>query len=1083
MFSKDASHRQTRRFGGIEFVPASILVRGAGEQNSRVSNLLDNEARYNDFVPMIHGTAWYQPPMVFARNDGNLTRMEILLGMGEMQGVIKVVVNDIEIPLGVDGQNMTATGWYNVVSLGNRTGGFNLNFTDTSGGPLGDPYGSMAFASVVVPNRIADGKRLPTVKVLVNGIKVSRFDEESNYLDDAFTANPAWIMLDLLRRSGWAMRELDISSFAKVAAHCDAPVATSDLHGTSVTVPRYETNLVLRRRRSAAEILRGLRNAAALYLTFGPEGKLQLKLESKIAVSQPAKPAGSNSSEPLFGGWPAYEFSESSILRRENGSAAFRLSSRANSDSPNRFTLEFQDAFNEFQQDSLSIVDVDDAERTGQDMAASINALGIPQFDQAARIIRLNLDKSLRGNLYAEFETSIKALGLRPGDLITITYAKEGFDRQLFRVQRIQPQANFTKAVITAQLHDENWYLQPGFPGSASRFSGTAGLGVPRPLVGTELDSDGLPRFGVTEIVTGDEVGLRVSFRPPAKPQDSGASRPLLGLTPDIESTGGTLAGRQSYYYAVSALDAAGAESRLSFIVRATIAALTNTNRVRLTNLSFSPGSSGFVVYRGTTPQQLLRIAKVTSLAIDFVDTGLTPELVPPPDENYQEARFYWRLELYPEIVANQFTPTTIGNSTIALTADSFTGSVVRITRGRGAGQERTIQANSTTALAVSPAWSVVPDATSYFVVAEAGWKLGAISPTSPAEFPIPNRGGTTLQIAGRSANANGQESAPELSPLTRWQIGGGSSGGGLDAGLPPEPSFAFRRVQDGSLELAAIGFPTFTNTRTISGGTLTLYAWNELRSPSTQLLATGIDAVTTSVTVSNPRPTAAVVGDLVQLGAEILRITAISPDGLTYSVDRAVYDSTAETYGPGTPLYYLDKNVFVIPFVRDFFGSPASGRYSQQVYWPNVRAAAADLTVTNIYGPSPTASMNLTSTTALGLRTLSGGQLTLQYDGPLAIGSSVTPILLVERQQAIGEIFAVVADAPTGGPVVVRVMRNGLAYAEVTINAGMTQSNTASGFGLPPLEADERLTIDIVNVPSSAAGTPGRDLTVILTR
>ena len=75
------------------------------------------------------------------------------------------------------------------------------------------------------------------------------------------------------------------------------------------------------------------------------------------------------------------------------------------------------------------------------------------------------------------------------------------------------------------------------------------------------------------------------------------------------------------------------------------------------------------------------------------------------------------------------------------------------------------------------------------------------------------------------------------------------------------------------------------------------------------------------------------------------------------------------------------------------------------------------------------------------------------------------------------------VADAPTGGNIVARVMRNGNAYAEVTITAGMTQSNAVSGFGLPPLESGERLTVDIVNVPSSGAGTPGRDLTVILSR
>ena len=115
MFDQDASGRTTRRFGGIEFVPASVLVRGYGEKGTHASAVLDNEARYNDFVPLLYGTAWYQPPVVFARNDGNLTRFEVLLGAGEIERVIKVVVNDVELPEAVDGANMTGTGWFRVV--------------------------------------------------------------------------------------------------------------------------------------------------------------------------------------------------------------------------------------------------------------------------------------------------------------------------------------------------------------------------------------------------------------------------------------------------------------------------------------------------------------------------------------------------------------------------------------------------------------------------------------------------------------------------------------------------------------------------------------------------------------------------------------------------------------------------------------------------------------------------------------------------------------------------------------------------------------------------------------------------------
>src|ERR1041385_6593952 len=96
---------------------------------------------------------------------------------------------------------------------------------------------------------------------------------------------------------------------------------------------------------------------------------------------------------------------------------------------------------------------------------------------------------------------------------------------------------------------------------------------------------------------------------------------------------------------------------------------------------------------------------------------------------------------------------------------------MVRITRGKGAGQEGTIATNTDKTLTVARAWTVVPDATSYWVVAETGWQFGALSATSPVQFEIPNRGGETVEIMGRAANVSDIECAQELSTVTRWQI------------------------------------------------------------------------------------------------------------------------------------------------------------------------------------------------------------------------------------------------------------------------------------------------------------------------
>ena len=173
-------------------------------------------------------------------------------------------------------------------------------------------------------------------------------------------------------------------------------------------------------------------------------------------TSQTARTAQRNSN----GGWPAYEFGDASssfsdIARRANGEPSLRLFSRSTAETPNRYTVEFHDEFNEYQQDSLSLVDVPDALVAGQEISASMTALGLPNFSQAGRVLRLQLDKAIRGNTYVEFETGVRGIGLKPGDLITITYAKEGFDRQLFRIVRMAPGLNYRSIVITGQIHSD----------------------------------------------------------------------------------------------------------------------------------------------------------------------------------------------------------------------------------------------------------------------------------------------------------------------------------------------------------------------------------------------------------------------------------------------------------------------------------------------------------------------------------------------------------------------------------------------------------------------------------------------------
>jgi len=1070
------------RFGGLEFVPPVIAVRGYGKDWT-TSALSVNQARYNDFVPMVYGTAWYQPLVVFARNDGNLTRMEVLLGIGQMQGVLTVLVNDVEIPLGVTGTNMTGTGWYNIPTLGARDGAFDGNFTDAGGNPAGDPYGSMAYLSAVVPNALNNGNSLPTVQVLVQGLQVPIYANDGTYTGDQFSSNPAWILLDVLRRSGWSTDEIDLTSFAAAAAYCDAQIASTDLNGNAISLPRFQCNLVVQKRRSAGDVIRGIRNAARLYLTYGAGGILQLQVENTAALQQPTQPSCSNSTEPLNGGWPSYEFGDGSngfsgILRRPNGEPSVTLTSRGIADTPNYFTVEFQDGLNGYQQDSYSVVDPDDIARSGQQVTATLMAVGLANYDQAARILKFNLDKSVKGNTYVEFETSVRAFGIRPGDLITLTYLKEGFTRQPFRVSKLSPATNYRTATITAQIHDDAWYADSN--GQSNSPTGSAqqansGVGIPRPLLGSVLDSNGNIQFGVVESATSSGGGVdsmaTVSFIAPTLQTTTGPGVPLVGITPII-GVGGTLKGGETLYYAVSAVDSGGNEGPLSFLVRAVV--VSDGSQVTISGLSFAPGTAAFHVYRGTSPAVLYRIASSQPVAAQFADTGLPNQLIAPPDSSFDHANFYWRMELQTEIAVTTHSPATAGNQTLDMGINVYRGMTARITRGTGAGQEQSITANDATTMTIAKPWVVEPDSTSFFAIAEAGWHFGALTKTSPVQFTIPDQTGEVVEITGRSANVNGVECSPELSTVTSWKIGGTGVG---DTDVPPAPAFfGLSTTAGGGVgSLSGVSFTDLKNTQTISSATLTVYYWDELQGITKYVLQTPVAATDATIALNNPGT--AQEGDMIQVDLEVMQVTGISSNATQYTVTRGMDGSQGAAHEPPAPVYHLIRKTIIVPFPDGFFGSPYSGTWSYPMVLPDVRIASAELIVTNQLGDSKPASICLTHSASSGLRTFSGGQYSFQVDGYLAVDQSATPTLVVDSQHSVRDVYGVLGTAADAA-VQFQLNLNGTLYCQCTFQPGMLVSSSVDGFSLQPLPEQSQLTLSVLSVGQVY---PGQDLTVVI--
>jgi hypothetical protein len=213
----------------------------------------------------------------------------------------------------------------------------------------------------------------------------------------------------------------------------------------------------------------------------------------------------------------------------------------------------------------------------------------------------------------------------------------------------------------------------------------------------------------------------------------------------------------------------------------------------------------------------------------------------------------------------------------------------------------------------------------------------------------------------------------------------------------------------------------------------------------------------------------------------EVVEVLEVDQDGYRVQVSRGSHGSTAGGHPQGTLVYALSKKIYVLPFPRGFFGSPASGSYSYPAPIPQVRIAAAEMYATNSRGDSPTTGQSYTQTVDSGLRTGAGGQFSLQVDGWLAVEDDAVPELVVEETTAVRDVFAVVREAPAGAPIEVHLKKNGDLYCTLTIPAGATISNAVSGFDMAPLEQGARLTIDVTAVPQAADQTPGQDLTVTI--
>jgi hypothetical protein len=456
-----------------------------------------------------------------------------------------------------------------------------------------------------------------------------------------FNENPVWTLLEILRICGWPYSRIDLDSWVDTAEYCDGQVPYTDQEGGSSTHNRFLCSLVLRQRRSAADVVNGLLRSFQGVLAEGSaSGLLECHFRSTLYEQQPATVPGSNydtgvSSIDVGGspqtGYVAYRFSASTI-RRVNGRSTLKLWTRSNSDLPNRIHFTFANSERDFAGDAISRIDEADIERMDEETIKGLQIDGVHNLDMAKRLAAVYLAEGLRGNsagdtrgtIYGELEPAggFRAVRIRVGHICLLDDPQNSITNQLIRILTITPGANFETCRVSFQFHVDAWYRddwgqvddpawqvqsrdrvrgRPSYPWCPYKEQPHSSDPMYDSTDWTfslqELHEGAADLSAIAKVST---VGRQVVNKFAA------LAPPIAARQGTTATTGGTLAGSgRTYYIGVCARDSDGKLSPLSTLTGVTVTDTGSTNTITAALSNWPSGVTGYEVFAGLSPQRL----------------------------------------------------------------------------------------------------------------------------------------------------------------------------------------------------------------------------------------------------------------------------------------------------------------------------------------------------------------------------------------------------------------------------------------------------------------------------------------------
>lgn len=498
----------------------------------------DTSNKYNEYWPLwLGGMAWLEACVLNMMGDGNYTRGEVAVGFGSVTipdvtippGTY-VVVNGEQ--LWYNGDNNNPDYVWDYVNAGQQAG---TPCQDAGYNGQGDPYGNLTAIEVRTPSDIWSPSSLPSVKILAyppsmraaiaivsasasggvitvqfgtnpgsygpgtgqtvtiigcgfaaaNGVWVLNYAEppydHAELVGSNATGSGAggtmwydtvrlvsqtgsvptpWVMRNVLDWCGIGDDRIDGASFTAAAAICMA-------NG-------FYSAMVLRQRRSAADIMRGLRQSIGAALIQTAAGLIGIRMEGPLAEQQPAPVDGSNYNSPIASqqrdgtpanGYAAYLFNQS------NSNGLQRVAQKAEA-LPNTVSFPFQDPVNNYTVSTYTQIDPDDVTRMGRQIpgALQVQPEGIASYGMAQACATLGLNKILRGNGAGDtrgtewwaWKSSFRGCRLGVGDIVLLNYPDFGLSNQLIRLTEVSPSRNYETVTFKGHWHSCTWYMSAG---------------------------------------------------------------------------------------------------------------------------------------------------------------------------------------------------------------------------------------------------------------------------------------------------------------------------------------------------------------------------------------------------------------------------------------------------------------------------------------------------------------------------------------------------------------------------------------------------------------------------------------------